>query len=149
MQEDPSPKSELLQGGESTQPLDQSEDKPTIAETFDTMFRLQSQLIAGLEQQVQTFSAQVEAAQHRLPIERTLLYLLARCEAGLLDDEQQQMMWKMMDDPKRSRGLDPAMSHLYSKASEEANTIAVAPPVLPKPSNGLQDEIIKPTDDLI
>ncbi|WP_045690829.1 hypothetical protein [Hymenobacter sp. AT01-02] len=142
----PSSESEQPQDPQKPQESEQmpkGENAPNIQDTFDKTLELQGQLIALLELRVQTYSARLEVSQRQLKHERSLLYLLARCDAGLLDEEQQREMWELLDSPDRLHGLEANRSHLYLSALAQANINAVAQDS-PGHSNGMQEEATPP-----
>jgi hypothetical protein len=125
--------------------------EPSLRDLFHTALVGQSEIVGTLELEVQHHSALAEASQKQLEYERSILRLMARYDAGLLNAEEQLELWNLSTSPERRKRTDPDMKGTYllgDLAAEQAATRASEVGSESSPSTGLQDEMIRPTDDL-
>lgn len=114
-------------------------------ESRDQIQDLHSELIGKGEREVMMLSVLLERAQRELSGYQHMMQLMLRHDAGLLSEEETANMFTLMGERTNKRQMPSITNFFATKAAKQSTTTASAKR---SRKRGLEDEVVKPTDDL-
>ena len=114
-------------------------------ESRDRIQDLHTELIGKAEREVMMLSILLERAQRELSGYQHMMQLMLRHDAGLLTEEETTSMFALMEQRTHKREMPTITGYFAAKAAKQSTTSI---PAKRSRKRGLQDEVIKPTDDL-